>query len=65
MLRLLRRSVQARAVATTVALSSVLLVVLGGFLSFSIGNGLFDARLQQVLAESEVAVLDAQREGAL
>lgn len=60
MLRLLRRSVQARAVATTVALSSVLLVVLGGFLSFSIGNGLFDARLQQVLAESEVAVLDAQ-----
>jgi two-component system sensor histidine kinase MtrB len=60
MLRLLRRSVQARAVATTVALSSVLLVVLGGFLSFSIGNGLFDARLKQVLAESEVAVLDAQ-----
>lgn len=60
MFSLLRRSVQARAVATTVALSSVLLVALGGFLSFSIGNGLFEERLQQVLAESEVAVLDVQ-----
>ena len=60
MLRLLRRSVQARAVITTVALSSVLLIALGGFLSYSIGNGLFEARLNQVLAESEVAVLDVQ-----
>ena len=60
MFSLLRRSVQARAVATTVALSTVLLVALGWFLSFSIGNGLFDERLQQVLAESEVAVLDVQ-----
>ena len=60
MFRLLRRSVQARAVATTVALSSVLLVVLGWFLSFSIGNGLFEERLQQALAESEAAVLDVQ-----
>jgi two-component system sensor histidine kinase MtrB len=60
MLSLFRRSVQARAVATTVALSSVLLIALGGFLSFSIGNGLFEARLSQVLAESEVAVIDVQ-----
>jgi len=60
MFSLLRRSVQARAVATTVALSTVLLVALGWFLSFSIGNGLFEERLQQVLAESEVAVLDVQ-----
>ena len=60
MFRLLRRSVQARAVATTVALSSVLLVALGWFLSFSIGNGLFEERLQQALAESEAAVLDVQ-----
>jgi two-component system sensor histidine kinase MtrB len=60
MFSLLRRSVQARAVATTVALSSVLLVALGWFLSFSIGNGLFEERLQQVLAESEAAVLDVQ-----
>jgi two-component system, OmpR family, sensor histidine kinase MtrB len=60
MLRLFRRSVQARAVATTLALSGVLLVALGGFLSYSIGNGLFEARLNQVLAESEAAVLDVQ-----
>lgn len=60
MLRLFRRSVQARAVATTVALSGVILITLGGFLSYSIGNGLFEARLNQVLAESEVAVLDVQ-----
>jgi two-component system sensor histidine kinase MtrB len=60
MLSLFRRSVQARAVATTVALSGALLVALGGFLSFSIGNGLFEARLNQVLAESEVAVIDVQ-----
>lgn len=60
MLKLLRRSVQARAVTTTVALSGVLIVALGGFLSFSIGNGLFDARLSQILAESEAAVIDVQ-----
>ena len=60
MFSLLRRSVQARAVTTTVALSSVLLVALGGFLSFSIGNGLFEAKLEQALAESEAAVIDVQ-----
>jgi two-component system, OmpR family, sensor histidine kinase MtrB len=60
MFKLFRRSVQARAVTTTVALSGVLLIALGGFLSFSIGNGLFEARLAQVLAESEAAVLDVQ-----
>ena len=60
MLTLFRRSVQARAVATTVALSGVLLIALGGFLSFSIGNGLFEARLNQILAESEAAVIDVQ-----
>jgi two-component system sensor histidine kinase MtrB len=38
----------------------VLLVALGGFLSFSIGNGLFEAKLEQALSESEVAVLDVQ-----
>ena len=60
MFGLFRRSVQARAVATTVALSGVLLVALGGFLSFSIGQGLFEARLKQILAESESAVIDVQ-----
>lgn len=60
MLSLFRRSVKARAVATTVALSGVLLIALGGFLSFSIGNGLFEAKLNQILAESEAAVIDVQ-----
>ena len=60
MLSLFRRSLQARAVATTVLLSGVLLTALGGFLSYSIGNGLFAARLDQVLAESEAAVVDIQ-----
>lgn len=60
MFSLFRRSVQARAVTTTVVLSGVLIVALGGFLSFSIGNGLFEARLSQVLAESEAAVIDVQ-----
>jgi two-component system, OmpR family, sensor histidine kinase MtrB len=60
MLKLFRRSVQARAVATTVAISGVLLVALGGFLSYSIGNGLFEARLGQILAESEASVIEVQ-----
>jgi two-component system, OmpR family, sensor histidine kinase MtrB len=60
MFSLFRRSVQARAVTTTVVLSGFLIVALGGFLSFSIGNGLFEARLSQVLAESEAAVIDVQ-----
>jgi two-component system sensor histidine kinase MtrB len=38
----------------------VLLVALGGFLSYSIGSGLFEAKLGQALAESEAAVLDVQ-----
>lgn len=60
MFSLFRRSVQARAVTTTVLLSGVLIAALGGFLSFSIGSGLFEARLNQVLAESEAAVIDVQ-----
>lgn len=57
---LFRRSLQFRAVAITVALSGVLLVLLGGFLSYSIGNGLFQTRLHQVLDESERAATDVQ-----
>ena len=52
---LFSRSLQARAVLFTVALSTVALVVLGGFLSYSIGNGLYQTRLSQVLAESSRA----------
>lgn len=57
---LLRRNLQARAVVTTLALSMVALVVLGGFLSFGIGNGLYQTRVDQVLHESERAVIDVQ-----
>jgi len=55
-----RRSLQARAVLLTVALSGVALVALGGFLAYSIGNGLYQTRLKQVLSEAEQAVIDVQ-----
>ena len=55
-----RRSLQARAVLLTVALSGTALVALGGFLAYSIGNGLYQTRLQQVLDEAEQAVIDVQ-----
>lgn len=57
---LLRRSLQARAVISTLALSAIALVILGGFLSFGIGNGLYQTRVQEVLQESERAVIDVQ-----
>ena len=56
----LRRNLQARAVVTTIALSMIALVILGGFLSFGIGNGLYQTRVQQVLNESERAVIEVQ-----
>lgn len=57
---LLSRSLQARAVFSTLALSTFALIVLGGFLSFGIGNGLYQTRVQQVLQESERAVVEVQ-----
>jgi two-component system sensor histidine kinase MtrB len=59
-LGLFRRSLQARAVFLTVVVSGVALVALGGFLSYSIGNGLYQTRLQQVLAASKQATVDTQ-----
>ena len=56
MISLLRRSIQARAVFATIALTSIALVTLGGFLSFALSDGLYRARLQQVLEETERAV---------
>jgi two-component system sensor histidine kinase MtrB len=56
----LRRSIQGRAVASTVILSGIAMVALGGFLSYSIGNGLFQTRLTQVLSESQRAVVEVQ-----
>lgn len=59
-IRLFRRSLQARAVAGSMALSTIALIILGGFLSFGIGNGLYNTRVQQILTESERAVIDLQ-----
>ncbi len=55
-----RRSLQARWVAATVILSTFALVSVGGFLSYSIGSGLFETRQQQILAEAHRAVVEVQ-----
>lgn len=41
-------------------MSTVALVSVGGFLSYSIGAGLFETRQQQILAEAERAVVEVQ-----
>ncbi|MEN9992584.1 MAG: hypothetical protein RLY83_154 [Actinomycetota bacterium] len=55
-----RRSIQVRYVTLTVAFSAIALVAVGGFLSFSIGNGLFQTRVEQILQESKRAAADVQ-----
>ena len=55
-----RRSIQLRAVISTTALTGIALVALGGFLSYSIGNGLFQTRLAQVINESQRSVVQVQ-----
>ena len=57
---LFRRSLQARYVALTVGFGSVALIAVGGFLSFSIGNGLFQTRLDQILQESKRSAAEVQ-----
>lgn len=59
-LGLFRRFLQARAVFTTVVLSGVVMVFVGGFISYSIGNGLYQTRVAQILAESERGVIEVQ-----
>ncbi len=56
----LRRSLQARYTFTTVVLSGVALVAVGGFLSYSIGSGLYTTRLDQILKDSSRAVSEVQ-----
>lgn len=60
MISLFRRSLTARTVAATVFLSSLALVTLGGFLSYSLANGFYQTRLSQVLSETERAVTSVQ-----
>jgi len=59
-LGLFRKYLQARAVFSTVASSTILLILVGGFLSYSIGNGLYSTRTKQILNESERAAVEVQ-----
>ena len=60
MIKLLRRSLTARTVFATVFLSALSLITLGGFLSYSLANGFYQNRLDQVLSETERAVSSVQ-----
>ncbi len=60
-LGLFRSSLQIRALVYTVALSGTALVILGGVLSVSIGNGLFNTRTERALVESERAKFTVSR----
>jgi two-component system sensor histidine kinase MtrB len=55
-----KKSLQARYTATTVILSGVALVAVGGFLSYSIGSGLFATRLDQVVKDSARSASEVQ-----
>ncbi|MDO9395037.1 MAG: MtrAB system histidine kinase MtrB [Herbiconiux sp.] len=55
-----RRSLQFRTVIITVVLSAIAVVATGTYMSISIGNDLFQSRLQQVLVESKNAATAAQ-----
>ncbi|HEU4850287.1 MAG TPA: MtrAB system histidine kinase MtrB [Terrimesophilobacter sp.] len=55
-----RASLQFRTVAITVLLSGLGVAILGSYMSMSIGDNLFDSRLNQVLAESSKATVQAQ-----
>jgi len=56
-----RSSLQLRALAYTVALSGSALILLGGVLSFSIGNGLFSKKTEQAILESNRASFAVSR----
>ena len=59
-LGLFRQFLQVRAVFSTVVLSGLSLLIIGGFLSYSIGNGLYNTRLTQLLNESSKSVVEVQ-----
>lgn len=60
LLRFWRANLQFRTVAITVVLSGLAVAILGTYMSISIGGNLFDQRLNQVLAESSRATVQAQ-----
>ncbi|HSP76267.1 MAG TPA: MtrAB system histidine kinase MtrB [Cryobacterium sp.] len=55
-----RSSLQFRTVTITVALSGVAIMVVGVYISVSVGNDLFQSRLNQVLVDSNRATTAAQ-----
>jgi two-component system sensor histidine kinase MtrB len=56
-----RRSLQFKTVVVTIGLTGLAVFVAGAYMSVSIGNDLFQSRLEQVLADSARAQLAAQR----
>lgn len=60
MISFFRRSLTVRTVALTVLLSSLAVILIGGFLSYSLANSFFQNRLSQVLSETERAVGSVQ-----
>ncbi|GAA4752751.1 MtrAB system histidine kinase MtrB [Amnibacterium soli] len=58
--RLLRRSLRVRTVAITLVLATVAIFAVGTVVSYTIAQGLFGNRLEQVLAESARATSAAQ-----
>ncbi|MBD9698963.1 HAMP domain-containing histidine kinase [Flavimobilis sp. GY10621] len=55
-----RRSIQVKVVSTALVVGTVLLLVLGGYLSGSIRDGVFDQRLEEVLLDSARTAQQAQ-----
>ncbi|MCU1580547.1 MAG: hypothetical protein JWP19_2751 [Rhodoglobus sp.] len=53
-------SLQLRTVAITVILSGLAVAVIGGYMSFSVGSNLFDARRDQLINTSQNATLAGQ-----
>jgi two-component system, OmpR family, sensor histidine kinase MtrB len=58
--RLWRRSLLTRTVALTAALSGLGVTVIGGYMSLTIAESLFESRISQVLGETASATLTAQ-----
>ncbi|MDQ1526911.1 MAG: two-component system, OmpR family, sensor histidine kinase MtrB [Microbacteriaceae bacterium] len=61
LMRFWRTSLQFRTVAITVVLSGIAVIVIGSYMSISIGNNLYDTRLAQVQSESNNATSIAQQ----
>ena len=59
--RLWRSSLQVRTVAITVILSGLAVGVIGAYMSYSVGNNLFDSRVEQALEVSERVNIAAQQ----